>query len=146
MTRSALILLLLLLLSNAVWVAAWLGEENEGNVFDVDTAALERQVDELNLQLADLRRTEPVLIGTGEGGPARPPAGAAGEGPPAGSGSGPEEKNSDLAAASAAAEAAAERGRATQQAYAVARDAATVMLKKVMQVEYFEYVFTRNTF
>jgi len=132
MNRTGMILLLLLLLSNAAWLAVWFTTKHDSNAFDVDTGALEREVDELQLQLADLRRAEPTLIGTGEG------HRLLGEGTASTEDEEPAAREAQTGSpteGSASSQAELTRRQAEQKAYAAARAEATAMLKKVLQVE-----------
>ena len=134
MNRIAWTLLILLVATNLGW---WLSQEpapESSLLLGEDTAALERQVDELEAELARHRRASPFLIGEGAdpsvpapaAAPPQPRTPATASAAAATGGPGAEQGDSDAAAAEAAAQ---------KKAYEAARDKATAMLRKVMQVQ-----------
>ncbi len=132
MTKITWGLLGLLVLSNAAWLLHDSDEPTALSLFDEDTPALERKIDELEALLARHRDEGPLLIGRGEARPDSTPPSTQADGTDA---EPMRTTTADEAEAAAQSVKDAEARKAKQAALPAAREAATTILRKVLQVE-----------
>lgn len=142
MTRTAWVLLLVLVASNAAWVVTWLADAGGGRIDEADREALEGTIADLREEVAVLRGAGAAARGPGAGrGPETPEEafGIEGGGPelvPGGRRPDPEAEARQAARLSAEERQAAEEARrqevkAREEALAYAK----AILEKVMQIK-----------